>query len=470
MLSGLNCLALELKHFTLESGLPSRTVYDVDQDDEGYIWVASQAGLSRFNGVDFKNFTTKDGLPRNEVVSLSNDGNGKIWLNVSGTLTYIQDGKIFQIEESFQNDLNWNFSALANSEGDIWLSSKAKIKLLDRESLTFKNIDWLEKIRKPASRATFNILTNNGDTTYIRYHAHLYKILGNSIVDSVALPFKESDNINFRYSIVMDIPHIFYLSGTELIYQNMYTEESHTVLSNLEDVLMVDVLDEFLWISSRFTGLTKYTLNSEKKIESSEKLLKDKYISNYMQDRESNLWICSYDNGLYFKRNTENASIENISFSSLAQNYFELVQIINDTLWLGSRYGELLRVVDGKEKVIPISNKRKQKMNRIMDLQSLDGNKLLVSTDEGLGIEDEYKETIFGVFKRLHSDEDYEGTGIGLAICERIVTKFHGKIWVESEKGEGSTFYISLPKFQRQYSKTEKADFKEGSEELVSVS
>ena len=67
--------------------------------------------------------------------------------------------------------------------------------------------------------------------------------------------------------------------------------------------------------------------------------------------------------------------------------------------------------------------------------------------DNGIGFEQQYAQQIFKMFKRLHTDGDFQGTGIGLAICQKVVEKHGGQIWAESEKGVGSNFYFTLPKY-----------------------
>jgi light-regulated signal transduction histidine kinase (bacteriophytochrome) len=70
--------------------------------------------------------------------------------------------------------------------------------------------------------------------------------------------------------------------------------------------------------------------------------------------------------------------------------------------------------------------------------------------DNGIGIEPRHHDQIFRVFQRLHTTREYEGTGLGLAIVKKASSKLHATVRIESKAGEGSTFFVALPKTQQE--------------------
>lgn len=71
---------------------------------------------------------------------------------------------------------------------------------------------------------------------------------------------------------------------------------------------------------------------------------------------------------------------------------------------------------------------------------------LFAVKDNGIGLDMHYAQDIFGMFKRLHNSNGYEGSGVGLALCKLVIQRYRGRIWVESQPGHGSTFFFTLPK------------------------
>jgi ligand-binding sensor domain-containing protein len=99
-----------LPHYTTKNGLPSNNCYYTLHDKKGYIWIATDAGVSRFDGTVFENFSVDDGLPDNQVLQLREDSKGRIWfLSLGGQLSYFYNGKVYNPDNDSQlKQLNFN--------------------------------------------------------------------------------------------------------------------------------------------------------------------------------------------------------------------------------------------------------------------------------------------------------------------------------------------------------------------------
>ena len=99
-----------------------------------------------------------------------------------------------------------------------------------------------------------------------------------------------------------------------------------------------------------------------------------------------------------------------------------------------------------------LSNALKFRSDRppIIEIKSIARGSLweIAIADNGIGLDTQFSDRIFQIFQRLHTREEYPGTGIGLAICQRVVRHHGGEIWVDSVPGQGATFYLTLPLFQ----------------------
>jgi PAS domain S-box-containing protein len=121
--------------------------------------------------------------------------------------------------------------------------------------------------------------------------------------------------------------------------------------------------------------------------------------------------------------------------------YDPLPTVVGDATQLGQVFQNLIA------NAIKFQGKRPPKIH--VSAEELAQAWVFSVADNGIGVAPQYFERIFVIFQRLHTIEEYGGTGIGLAICKKIVERHGGRIWVESEVGKGSTFYFSIPKRER---------------------
>ncbi len=128
--------------------------------------------------------------------------------------------------------------------------------------------------------------------------------------------------------------------------------------------------------------------------------------------------------------------IETHNLTDVQGNEIELRLLFQNLISNGIKF----RHPDTKPKIVINC----QKIDDI-EMESSNGFWQFSVQDNGIGIPKEHQDRIFGIFQRLHTREEYQGSGIGLAHCEKIVKSHGGKIWLESEKDKGTTFYFTIP-------------------------
>ncbi|HLO89585.1 MAG TPA: PAS domain S-box protein [Lentimicrobium sp.] len=124
-----------------------------------------------------------------------------------------------------------------------------------------------------------------------------------------------------------------------------------------------------------------------------------------------------------------NATIKGDDLPVVKANYIEIKQLFQNLIGNAIKFR--------KKEIDPVI---------IINSRELENEWEFSVSDNGIGIKEEYLNKIFLIFQRLHSQDEYPGTGIGLATCKKIVESNEGKIWVTSTPGEGTTFYFTLPK------------------------
>jgi signal transduction histidine kinase len=157
----------------------------------------------------------------------------------------------------------------------------------------------------------------------------------------------------------------------------------------------------------------------------------------------------------YSRLGRKGLDIAEIDMESLAREVFEEVRLVNSDLQPDVRVLALPRASGDRVLIRQVlanlvSNavkfsRPKGEIRVEIGGRKDDGRNLYYVTDNGVGFDMRYADKMFGVFQRLHGHNEFEGTGVGLAIVQRIVQKHGGSVWAESKVNEGATFYFTLP-------------------------
>lgn len=391
-------------HYRLDDGLPSETVYDIEQDDEGYIWVATEAGLSRYNGKQFVNFTTKDGLFKNEVVNLSNDTNGKIWLNLSGPYSYIENNQFTSFDHKVKNDINWNLNALHNGNNITWITSRNNLFYSKNKELKLNENPWIKNYEIKHT----HIIGRNNKDFYIFLNNNILQIQDTLIVDTINLKISKQEGSFRLQNTYFEYPNIYYFNEGNLFYYSLEKETSQLLEKNIDQPRALEKIGNNIILTHNKKGFTSLELDSTLQVKNRTEKLTQTYISTLKVDKDLNLWLSSSDNGLFlypdfFKKKKIESSLQQF------QNYnCELIKVYNDTIWIGTRDGSLIRKTSTGTKIFKMPVESQHKVYLVKDLVQISNDLVLISTDFGLYLFDgeTFNHIMFTASKKLFKKDN----------------------------------------------------------------
>jgi ligand-binding sensor domain-containing protein/two-component sensor histidine kinase len=368
--------------FNLNNGLPSNTVYDVNQDENGFLWIATDYGLSRFDGVSFKNFTVSDGIPDNEILRFFKDSKNRIWLvGFNGKVGYLKNNKFYNYNnQSFLKDLTFNnfvSDIFEDSKKNIWfLESLVNIKKLDSSNYVssfnlknpsirkkskklqivediygeikiLKSATRKEKINQLLSTSIFNLKWEK-----INFDLYTYKTI-------LELRNNKMESIKDIDSVSMQIPNaIFnyfkYGFSANLLYQSLYFDDSFLITNLNEGALLINSKDKYL----------------------NKKILPSVHTTRSYIDNEKNIWIGSQSNGIFL---FPNLHINGVQFEDKNKNDIHTVSLFQNKLIIGNKLSEVV-VLNAKTLKTIANYKLDKSPRRIRQLNIFD-NQLFILGD-----------------------------------------------------------------------------------------
>jgi hypothetical protein len=358
---------LSYVHYDTKDGLAGSTVYDMCQDKEGFIWFATETGLSRYDGKNFKNYTVSDGLPDNEILRVFADSRGRVWIMpFKKAICYYYRNKIFTAEnDSMLKKINPESSVI-----EICEDEEQNILLGDSKRAIFIGYDNIVKdVYSPNTRSSglgafVSVRKNYFEKGFVvRLNDSVFYYKNNS------LHFHHKDSIFYDRTVVTFITYDsgnYYLLKVPDGYINYQTENNYVKYINT------------------YNG--SFITDTVKKI-ISEHYLPGKKISRTIKDVENNLWFSTLGEGVYKLPSkevrtldfTKKSGINNAEVFSLSKHNNTIVcgLAFSNTVFVNN--GQVIKVFNFKKHTL--SSKNPHLMNRLFCIKNLSSGITLLGFD-----------------------------------------------------------------------------------------
>jgi ligand-binding sensor domain-containing protein len=324
------------KHYDLQDGLPNPTIHAIFQDKDGFLWLGTESGLSRYDGNRFKTYTVKDGLPGNEVLGIFQDSKGRIWLQFyKNNIAYIYDGKIHNQEnDSILKKIQLPYRVYGMAEdgaGNIGICEMNSLYTVTPQNQVIRSNYSYQGNRMNA----VGICTGRDGKFLIISAKSLYRLTdtGAVLLKNYGLPAYGTFGpgnvlLHKNYTVNLWTDSIF-LNDTAIAFQfpKFKTVKFSPVSDSILSVNMVDGCQLFYLDNYRFINI-----------------LPGKKVSNVFMDSEKNIWIGTISSGLYKMSSQE---IVNVTIPGKDHDIWYITQA-NDKIIVGNNNSEVY-ALDGKE-------------------------------------------------------------------------------------------------------------------------
>lgn len=339
--------------YTIKDGLPSNYIYGTVEDDKGFLWVATDAGIARFDGKYFQVFTTNNGLPDNEVLAVVKENDGTIWVNCfkQAPAYFDEITNRFIVPSTWRYEdksmgTSFSFVYPLKNGGVTYYSENGCITFKDKKLVDYagtnKDLYFLINDSINSSQLFLGIKkksTSSGNT----YSTLIYEVKNKELVDS--LTFETFNNVKklFGYPSYSDGKLYFFINEKKKCF--VYSNWKINPISYSRSMINLTETNYQLTFSKDF--LIFYSINGiiqlyNKKTLQLERIIKGDYLPNSLNtDSRGNLWVATIEKGLVRYR------IKSIKEMPLADNlksthFLSIARRLNGKLLVGNFYGQIL--------------------------------------------------------------------------------------------------------------------------------
>ncbi|HMW38044.1 MAG: hypothetical protein K1X68_09435 [Saprospiraceae bacterium] len=377
-------ISYRFQHFSVLNGLPGQVVYNILEDEAGFLWICTDAGISRFDGNNFRNFTTFDSLGENEILEMYKDSKNRIWLSpFYGNLSYYQNGRFHSpYNNSFVKNIKAGSSIrhlIEDNQHNIFLntdSEQGNVFIIDSND-QFRKLDSPNIFNNKCPIVKISLLSDlSALFTTTDNHLFLYK-------DNNFIPYRTPFQKEFRVVTSSDARQTYFLTA-DGIYDNKNFQLLLPIQKVPEPKFVITInrdQHQNIWISHSKLNTLVY-VHQNGKLSNYISILKD-IQANICFDQSSNCWLCSSTSGL-FRIPLDAINEEEIYLNEhlIQQNVISSCLQSDGSIWLGYTNGFTTRIQHRQIQHISLGRGTRQ-YNRLLDIQESANKAMYFILDEG---------------------------------------------------------------------------------------